>query len=182
MEILIVKFINKNTSKIKVTIKGLKDVPIVFGLVNLFTNDVHYLPYPTQFSESMVRKNASSHVERLELFNTFYGQNDTKYVAFLFAIPHFRYYEYDAQVDEREGKDDDQSGGKTKKDEKGGNSGVMIFILIIVGSIIVVGIIIVVIVCIIKNKDKDSKFEMDIENMDNQPLSQESRYKDIKSF
>ena len=179
---LFVKFINKNTSKIKVTIKGLKDVPIVFGLVNLFTNDVHYLPYPTQFSESMVRKNASSHVERLELFNTFYGQNDTKYVAFLFAIPHFRYYEYDAQVDEREGKDDDQSGGKTKKDEKGGNSGVMIFILIIVGSIIVVGIIIVVIVCIIKNKDKDSKFEMDIENMDNQPLSQESRYKDIKSF
>ena len=150
------------------------------GIKYIITNDAHYLPYPTQFSESMVRKNASSEVERLELFNTFYGQNDTKYVAFLFAIPHFKYYEYDAQVDEGDGKNDDKSEEKTKKGEKGVNVGLII--LIIVGPIIFVGLIIVLIVCIIKKKEKDSKFEMDIENMDNQPLSQESRYKDIKSF
>ena len=39
-----VKFINRNTKKIKIIIKGLYNIPFNYGLVKLFSDDIDYLP------------------------------------------------------------------------------------------------------------------------------------------
>ena len=165
---LFVRFINNNSQKVKVTLKGLAGVPIAYGIVKLFTYDVDYLPYPTQFKDTILRKTASE-VENLEIQNKFYGVNDNKrYTAFIFAITNFKYYEFDAQVIEGDESD-------------GGN--ITLILLITIGSIIIVGIIIVIIFYfVVKKKNKENKYEMDVEKMDNEPLDDENRYKGINSF
>ena len=166
---LFVKFLDKNSKKIKVTIKGLKGVPIVYGIVKLFTNDVNYLPYPTQFTDEVVKKTARE-TEIFELNNTYYGDNDKKFVAFIFGIQNYKYYEFEAQVLE---------GDETSEEKQGGSRAILY--LIVIGSIVVVIVLVVLIGYIIKKKGTENKYEMDVENMDNQPLSKESRYKDIGS-
>jgi hypothetical protein len=166
---LFVKFLDKNSKKVKVTIKGLKGVPIVYGIVKLFTNDVNYLPYPTQFKDEVMKKTAVE-TEQFQLYNKYYGNNDKKFVAFIFGIQNYKYYEFDAQVIEGDGTEEEKGGSKA------------ILYLVIIGSIVVVIILAILIgYFICKKKGAENKYEMDVENMDNQPLSKESRYKDIGS-
>ena len=161
-----VKFIKKNTIKIKVTIIGLKDIEISYDLVKLFTDNVDYLPMAYQFKETMVKKKAKQE-EKIEIYNKFYGDNDlnNKYVAFIFSIPRYEYYEFDAQViEERE------KGGEIEESKNYKN---VIIISIIAGIIILALIIFLTIFYNIKKKEKDGNFEMDNENTVNQPINDE---------
>ena len=125
-----VKFINKNTKTIRVIIKGLKDIEISYDLVKLFTDNVDYLPMAYQFRETMTKKKAEEK-EEIILNNKFYGDEDLnkKYIAFIFSIPSYKYYEFDAQVIE----------DKVKGNNKSNNS---ILIISIISSIIVLGLIV----------------------------------------
>ena len=161
---LFVRFLNNNSQRIKVTIKGLAGVPIAYGIVKLFTYDVDFLPYPTQFKDTIIRKTASE-VENLEIQNNFYGVNDNKkYTAFIFAITNFKYYEFDAQVIEGD------------ESNSGGNS-LTIILFIIFGTIII--IIVVILYFFVKEKRKEKKYEMEVEKIDNEPLDDENKYKEI---
>lgn len=161
---LFVRFLNNNSQKIKVTIKGLAGVPIAYGIVKLFTYDVDFLPYPTQFKDTIIRKTASE-VENLEIQNNFYGVNDNKkYTAFIFAITNFKYYEFDAQVIEGD------------ESNSGGNS-LTIILFIIFGTVII--IIVVILYFFVKEKKKENKYEMEVEKIDNEPLDDENKYKEI---
>ena len=162
-----VKFINKKTKKIKVTVKGLKDVEISYDLVKLFTNNLDYLPMAYQFKETVTRKKSAEN-EIIELNNKYLGDDDLnkKYIAFIFSIPSSKYYEFDAQVIE----DIEQ---KNEEDGKKGNKSILI-ICIIAGVIIVALVVFLVIFCIKKKKEKDKKYEMDVENMGNQPLNNDN--------
>ena len=157
-----VKFINKNTKTIRVTIKGLKDIEISYDLVKLFTDNVDYLPMAYQFRETMTKKKAEEK-EEIIINNKFYGDDDLnkKYIAFIFSIPSYKYYEFDAQVIEE----------KVKGNNKSNNS---ILIISIISSIIVLGLIVLsVIFYIVKKKEKDLRFEMDVENNGNTPFNDE---------
>lgn len=161
---LFVRFLNNNSQRIKVTIKGLAGVPIAYGIVKLFTYDVDFLPYPTQFKDTIIRKTASE-VENLEIQNNFYGVNDNKkYTAFIFAITNFKYYEFDAQVIEGD------------ESNSGGNS-LTIILFIIFGTVII--IIVVILYFFVKEKKKENKYEMEVEKIDNEPLDDENKYKEI---
>ena len=161
---LFVRFLNNNSQRIKVTIKGLAGVPIAYGIVKLFTYDVDFLPYPTQFKDTIIRKTASE-VENLEIQNNFYGVNDNKkYTAFIFAITNFKYYEFDAQVIEGD------------ESNSGGNS-LTIILFIIFGTVII--IIVVILYFFVKEKKKEKKYEMEVEKIDNEPLDDENKYKEI---
>lgn len=161
---LFVRFLNNNSQRIKVTIKGLAGVPIAYGIVKLFTYDVDFLPYPTQFKDTIIRKTASE-VENLEIQNNFYGVNDNKkYTAFIFAITNFKYYEFDAQVIEGD------------ESNSGGNS-LTIILFIIFGTVII--IIVVILYFFVKEKRKEKKYEMEVEKIDNEPLDDENKYKEI---
>ena len=162
-----VKFINKNTKKIKVTVKGLKDIEISYDLVKLFTNNLDYLPMAYQFKETVTRKKAAEN-EIIELNNKYLGDDDLnkKYIAFIFSIPSSKYYEFDAQVIE----DIEQ---KNEENRKKGNKSILI-ICIIAGAIIAALVIFLVKFYIIKKKEKDKKYEMDVENIGNQPLNNDN--------
>ena len=166
-----VKFIDKNTQKIKVIIKGLKNVPFSYGLFKLFTNDIDYLPMAYQFKNSTSVKIPQDNII-LEVNNTFYGKNEDnkKYLAFLFSIPEFKYYEFEAQVIEI----------LDKSHEKERNN-LLIFIIVIICVILIVVFIIVFIFFFILNKKSNNKIEMDIENIDKQPLDSENKHMDENS-
>ena len=172
-----VKFINKNTTKLKVIIKGLNNVYIHYGLVKLFTDDVNYLPMGSQFGDLFLRKKAEYN-ETIEIYNHFYeNDNDNKkYLAFIFSIQFYQYYEYDAQVI-----DEDINQKENNKDEKEiNNKNNTNFIFIIIIGIIIISLIINISVVfyfifIKKNKCK-KKFEMDIEKIDKEPIDEENNY------
>ena len=167
-----VKFLSSNTKKIKVTIKGLKDTNITYDLVNLFTDDIDYLPVAYQFKT--VKRKIAEEKEIIEMENKFYRNNNSlkKYVAFIFSIPKYKYYEYDVQViEEKDGEDN------SKDSDKNSNGGIIV--LAIVGSISVIALIsIYIYFFIIKKKQNDSKYEMDGENI-NHPFDDENDFKKI---
>ena len=158
-----VKFINPETRKIKAIIKGLKNVEVTYCLVKLFTDDVDFLPMAYQFRNSMKRIKAQE-IENIEITNDYY-ENDIdnkKYIAFIFSIPNYKYYEFDAQVIEEI--------DKNNNNKKGTNKGPLI--VGIIGAIISIALLIVIIVfCLVKKKENEKKFEMDIESMGNQPFN-----------
>lgn len=163
-----VKFIDKDTKKIKVIIQGLNNVDISYDLVKLFTDNLNYLPMAYQFRDTMTRKKAKNK-EVIELNITHQKEDEfKKYTAFVFSIVSFNYYEFDAQViEEKEGK---------KETNKG------LIILAVIGSIIIISLIIVFIVCfMIKKKENERKFEMDVDNIDNQPFSEDKNYRGINN-
>ena len=163
-----VKFIDRNTKKIKVIIQGLNDVDISYDLVKLFTDNLDYLPMAYQFRDTATRKKAKN--KEIIEFNITHGKDDEykKYTAFVFSIVRFNYYEFDAQViEEKEGKNHSNKG---------------LIILAIIGSIIVISLVIVFIVCfIIKKKENGRKFEMDVDNMGDQPFGEEKNYRGINN-
>ena len=159
-----VKFINRKTKKISVIIKGLKDVTINYALVKVFTDDPDYLPMAYMFKDH-VKAVQCKETEEIEIENTYFGEKDDnkKYLALIFSIPQAKYFEYEAIIYE---------------DLK--NKIPWLIIIITAVSAIVFVSIIFIIICIIKNKKKETpKLEMDVENVDNEPLDQENSYKGI---
>ena len=106
-----VKFLDNETKEIKVRINKLKNVEIVYGIVQLFTNDINYLPMAYQFKDDNIKRKLIKKKETLKIKNPFVNDNDSrkKYLAFVFSIPSANYYEYEAQIigDTQEGYDDD---------------------------------------------------------------------------
>ena len=106
-----VKFLDYETKEIKVRINKLKDVEIVYGIVQLFTNDINYLPMAYQFKDDNIKRKTIKKKETLKIQNPFVNENDSrkKYLAFVFSIPSANYYEYEAQIiqDTQEDYDDD---------------------------------------------------------------------------
>lgn len=159
-----VKFINRKTKKISVIIKGLKDVTINYALVKVFTDDPDYLPMAYMFKDK-VKAVQCKETEEIEIENTYFGEKDDnkKYLALIFSIPQAKYFEYEAIIYE---------------DLK--NKIPWLIIIITAVSAIVFVSIIFIIICIVKNKKKETpKLEMDVENVDNEPLDQENSYKGI---
>ena len=159
-----VKFINRKTKKISVIIKGLKDVEISYALVKVFTNDVDYLPMAYMFKDS-AKVVKCKETQEIEIENTFFGEKDDnkKYLAFIFSIPQAKYYEYEVILYE-----------DLKNIIPWG-----IIIITAVTTIVFVLIIFIIIYKVKHKKKEDKKHEMDAENIDNEPLDQENRYKGI---
>jgi hypothetical protein len=159
-----VKFINRETKKIKVGIKGLKDVSINYALVKVFTDDPDYLPMAYMFKD-YTKVVKCKEVEEIEIENTYFGEKDDnkKYLALIFSIPQAKYFEYEAIVSE-----------DSKKEVP------WLIIIIVIASTILLVLIIFIIIYIVKHKKKeDKKLEMDAENIDSETLDQENRYKGI---
>jgi len=111
-----VRFLELNTEEIKVKIKGLKGVEIAFGLVQLFTNDPHYLPMAYKFQEGFIKKKEAKKDETIKLNVPSLIDPDStkKYLAFVCSIPTAKTYEYEVQVitnydDKNEVDDDDDN-------------------------------------------------------------------------
>ena len=109
-----VRFLELNTEEIKVKIKGLKGVEIAFGIVQLFTNDPHYLPMAYKFQEGFIKKKEAKKDETIKLNVPSLIDPDStkKYLAFVCSIPTAKTYEYEVQVitnydDKNEVDDDD---------------------------------------------------------------------------
>ena len=97
-----VKFINKDSKKIKINIDGLDQVPIYYSLVKLANNDTNYIPLVYNFKNDYIYKTISKN-EIIEIDNKFYGKNDNikEYIAFIFFIKNNNMnYEYDVQIKE----------------------------------------------------------------------------------
>ena len=164
-----VKFIDKNTKKIKMNIKGLNNILIVYGLLKLITDNVEYLPFAYQLKENVIRKNITSD-ETIEIDNEFYGKNDDNknYIGLVFSIPNYLYYKYYVQIEEI--KDDTFLGI---------NKNILFIILIIIGGVLIISLIICITCIITKKKKKDvKKYEMDVENLNKEPLSAEGADED----
>ena len=164
-----VKFLSEDTKKIKVIIIGLNNVEITYGLVKLFTDNVEYLPMAYQFKDSFIKRKKANAIEIFELDNIYYRKNDNKkYLAFIFSIPNYKYYEFDAQVissEEKEEKEEkDNSNNNRNNINNSKNWGIII--ICIIGGIIIIGIIILIVFFIIKKKENKNKYEMDLENND----------------
>ena len=151
-----VKFIDINTKKIKVTIKGLDNIQVAYGIINLVTYNLEYLPFAYQLKNDIIRKNISNN-EIIEINNEFYGKinNNKKYIAFVFSIPNYLSHKYYVQIEEI-------------KDSKNIRNFINnnILLLIIVGSVILLFLIICIIVCIvIKKKKEENKYEMNDDDL-----------------
>jgi len=163
-----VKFINKNTKKIQVTIKGLNNIPFSYGIFKLFTDDIDFLPMAYQFKNSISARIPQDNII-LDLNNTFYGKNEDnkKYLAFIFSIPKFEYYDFEAQVIEIFDKNYEKEGNNT-----------LIFIIVAICVILIVILIIIFIIFFILNKKENNQIEMDIQNIDSQPLDSGNKHID----
>ena len=127
-----IKYFDKNVDEIKVKISGLKGVPAAYGLVKLSTDDIDYLPLAYQFKEeyNITRKNLIEN-EEIILKNPFKDLKDNKkYLAFIFSIQKYNYYEYNIEISENT--------------EKGGNN-VLIYILAFIGIVLIIGLIIIIV-------------------------------------
>jgi len=151
-----IKFISINTKKIRVTIKGLDNILVAYGLVNLVTDNLEYLPFAYQLKDNITRKNISND-EIIEINNDFYGKinNNKKYIAFSFSIPNYLSHKYYVQIEEI--KDSNFFGNFINNN---------ILLLIIIGSAILLFLIVCIIVCIvIKKKKEANKYEMNDEDL-----------------
>ena len=175
-----VRFLDNNSKKIKVRIRGLNNIDAVYGLVKLFTNDVNYLPMAYQFKDSVIRKKIKNN-EIIEINNTYYGNNDRKkYLAFIFSIPYYFYYEFDAQVIqdfEEEYKNDDYNNNNNNNNNLNNEDKINIGIIILVFTAIIIIIIIIVLIYFffIKKKETKNKYEMEVD--DNSPIEKDNLFK-----
>ena len=160
-----IKFFDKNVDEVKIKISGLKNVKTAFGLVKLTTDDIDYLPLAYQFKEeyNITKKNLKEN-EEIILKNPFKDLKDNKkYLAFIFSIQDYKYYEYNIEIDEINAK---------------GRNNVLILILELVGAALFIGLIVVIILCLCKKKKGDiheGKFD-DIDDDGNRhPLTPEQQ-------
>ena len=155
----VVKFIDKNTKKLKISINGLNNVPTAFGIVKLPTNNINYIPLAYNFENDITKKKCANN-EVIEIDNKYYGKDDAqkKYQAFVFSIQSSNTnFKYDIQIEEIS--------------EEKGTSNWIIVILIIVLIIVILLIIIIVIIVIKKKKGKNN-----IENLSSHSLEQNNKY------
>ena len=134
-----IKFFDKNVDEVKIKISGLKNVKTAFGLVKLTTDDIDYLPLAYQFKEeyNITKKNLKEN-EEIILKNPFKDLKDNKkYLAFIFSIQDYKYYEYNIEIDEINSK---------------GRNNVLILILELVGAALFIGLIVIIILCLCKKK------------------------------
>ena len=160
-----IKFFDKNVDEVKIKISGLKNVKTAFGLVKLTTDDIDYLPLAYQFKEeyNITRKNLKEN-EEIILKNPFKDLKDNKkYLAFIFSIQDYKYYEYNIEIDEINAK---------------GRNNTLILILELVGAVLFIGLIVIIILCLCKKKKGDiheGKFD-DIDDDGNRhPLTPEQQ-------
>ena len=161
-----IKYFDKNVDEIKVKISGLKGVPAAYGLVKLSTDDIDYLPLAYQFKEeyNITRKNLIEN-EEIILKNPFKDLKDNKkYLAFIFSIQKYNYYEYNIEISENT--------------EKGGNN-VLIYILAFIGIVLIIGLIIIIVNFSKKKKGSthinEGKFDEIDDDGNRHPLSPEDQ-------
>ena len=161
-----IKYFDKNVDEIKVKISGLKGVPAAYGLVKLSTDDIDYLPLAYQFKEeyNITRKNLVEN-EEIILKNPFKDLKDNKkYLAFIFSIQKYNYYEYNIEISENT--------------EKGGNN-VLIYILAFIGIVLIIGLIIIIVNFSKKKKGSthinEGKFDEIDDDGNRHPLSPEDQ-------
>ena len=158
-----VKFINKESKKIKINIDGLNQVPIYYSLVKLAINDTNYIPLVYNFKNDYMQKTLSKN-DIIEIDNKFVNQNDNikEYIAFIFSIKDFNMnYEYDVQIQEMI---------NINAIIEGKKSWTTLLIIIIIIALILVGIIIY---CRKKKKEQI----IDIESIpNNQTLYTNKKY------
>ena len=152
-----VKFLdNKRIREIKVKIEKLKNVDICYGIVQLFTNNINYLPMAYQFKYDDIERKKIEGKETFSLKNPFFNnKSGKKYTAFIFSIVSYNYYEYDVQITENNRRpiDDDDD------DDDDEESHVLGIVLAVVGSGILIAIIVIVIYYKIKNsKPKEGEY------------------------
>ena len=160
-----IKYLDKDIDQVKVKISGLKDVPVAFGLVKLSSDDIDYIPLAYQFKEEydITKKNLKEN-EEIVLKNPFKELKDNKkYLAFIFSIQKYNYYEYDVEIGES---------------SENGGSKLLIYILAVIGVILVISLIVIIIVYFAK-KNKgggihEGKFDMD-DDGNSHPLSPEQQ-------
>ena len=158
-----IKYFDKNVDQVKVKISGLKGVPAAFGLVKLSTDDIDYLPLAYQFKEeyNITKKNIFEN-EEIILKNPFKDLKDNKkYLAFIFSLQKYNYYEYNIEIDEI--------------NEKGNNM-ILIYILEILGAILFIALIIFIIMYFVKKNrgggtTHEGKFEEIDDDGNRHPLS-----------
>ena len=172
-----VKFLDYETKEIKVKINKLKDVEIVYGIVQLFTNDINYLPMAYQFKDDNIKRKTIKKKETLKIKNPFVNENDSrkKYLAFVFSIPSANYYEYEAQIiqDTQEDYDDDDEDDLS----------VLGIVIAVIGTIVLFVIIGIVIYYKIKNRKttKDGDEIIDNEYDSNNNNVENTNYNSINS-
>ena len=134
-----VKFLDNKAKEIKVVIDKLKNVEVNYGIVQLFTKDINYLPMAYQFKDDNIKKKLITKKETLKIKNPFTEDSDSgkKYLAFIFSIPSANYYEYEAQVIE-----DTYEGYDKVDDDKVNVLGIVFAVIGAIALFIIMGIII----------------------------------------
>ena len=160
-----VKFISTKTREIKLKINKLKNVEINYGIVQLFTNDLNFLPMAYQFKEDNIKeKKLKENKVTITINNPFLNNYDSrKYLAFIFSIPSTNYYEYEAQVieDDKRGDNDDDDDDDDDDDEVN----VVGIVFGVIGAIALFTILGIIIYYYIKNKKgTKEEFQNDIIN------------------
>ena len=159
-----IRFINPNTEEIKVKVNGLKNVEILFGFVQLFTNDINYLPMANKFEDGYLRRREINKKDSMKLKNPFLKNTDSrkKYLAFIFSIPEYKYYQYEAQVIQDGEEDEDP------------DVNILGIVLSIVGALILIAIIGIIVYYFWKKKKGEKAGKDEFINEDN-----EENYKSI---
>jgi cbb3-type cytochrome oxidase subunit 3 len=159
-----IRFINPNTEEIKVKVNGLKNVEILFGFVQLFTNDINYLPMANKFEDGYLRRREINKKDSMKLKNPFLKNTDSrkKYLAFIFSIPEYKYYQYEAQVIQDGEEDEDP------------DVNILGIVLSIVGALILIVIIGIIVYYFWKKKKGEKAGKDEFINEDN-----EENYKNI---
>ena len=160
-----VKFINGNFSQVNITIQGLENEKIYYGIVKLATNDINYLPPAYLFKENIESKMLSEN-ETIVINNSlnnssFYDTNDDrkKYQAVIFSIfsaKNDKQYKIQFNDDGSNQKEEDKD--KKKKGEDGLSTPLLIAIIVII-FILLILIIIIIVVCIKKKKKNESNID-----------------------
>ena len=153
-----VKFLdNKRIREIKVKIEKLKNVDICYGIVQLFTNNINYLPMAYQFKYDDIERKKIEGKETFSLKNPFFNnKSGKKYTAFIFSIVSYNYHEYDVQITENNRRPLDDDDDDDDDDEK---SHVLGIILAAVGALLLFAMIGIVIYYQIKNcKPKEGEY------------------------
>ena len=176
-----VKFINGNFSQANITIQGLENEKVYYGIVELVTNDTNYLPPAYLFKENIESKKLSENetivINNSLNNNTFYDTNDDrkKYQAVIFSIftaKNDKQYKIQFNDDGSNKKEED----KDQKNKEGGLSTPHLIAIIVIILILLIIIIIIIIICIKKKKKNENNIdELNNSNKDAQlyPINSE---------
>ena len=176
-----VKFINGNFSQANITIQGLENEKVYYGIVELVTNDTNYLPPAYLFKENIESKKLSENetivINNSLNNNTFYDTNDDrkKYQAVIFSIftaKNDKQYKIQFNDDGSNEKEED----KDQKKTEGGLSTPYLIAIIVIILILLIIIIIIIIICIKKKKKNENNIdELNNSNKDAQlyPINSE---------